>query len=763
MRTAYFEAAWRSGASVDVRLKDGFRLGDYRIFPLEGRVIGVGTDLHIQPKAMEVLLALGSRPQQVVSRSELLEAVWSGIVVGDEVLTRCIHELRHTFADDANDPTLIATIPKRGYRLLVAPEPLEPPASVTTVPEPALGFAVRRYMLATLAAALVVSIILFGTRFLPTPEQGAVRIAVMPFCNIGGDADNVYYSDGVASDVIDYLATHPDSRVVARTSSFQFGCKDASVADAASTLGVDYIVEGSVRRDRNTLHVSASLVDSAGFALWSSTYTRSPDKVFDITGSVAKSIEEKLGLNVDPAAQTAWRARAPAALESYDYYKLGQYYVWRRTASDIERAIELFNTAIQKDAKFALAYTGLADAYALLAVYGDISSADAAARMQGAVDTALELDSELPEAYTSLGSLLELRGEYSAAADAYQAAIKRKPSFALAHMWLGHVLMLQDKVSEALGHFEHAYALDRLNVVAGVNVARALGAGGQGDQALRLLAELRENFPEDAVAHIGTSMWARAYGQFDISYKSARQLVKMTPEDPTSNALLGQAAISLDSIDEGLTQLSEALRLAPQNWVIIDWYADGLFLLGHFQEQHSFLEQQLQQADAQNIRLAGRERRILDLRVGQARLMVGDTAGAIERLDAGFDELVRVPIDVTDEIMYLGYRALAYRESGADKTADRVLAEALRIADVAEQNGFKAPIMNVRIAAILALSGKADQSLDRLDAALSHGFLEYRVLTRDPAWNSLRGSPDFERIVQEMQTRTRLAAAELAE
>ena len=172
MRVAYFPTTRQPGSAVYANLESGFRLGDHRVRPLEGKVDGPEGDRHIQPKAMEVLLVLAARPGQVISRQELLDKVWQGMVVGDEVLTRCIHELRHAFADDALDSKIIATIPKRGYQLLLSPEPLAPvwPQAGLKISE---WTGVAGYLRVAVIAVMVVASVGAGGRFLNAPEPGS--------------------------------------------------------------------------------------------------------------------------------------------------------------------------------------------------------------------------------------------------------------------------------------------------------------------------------------------------------------------------------------------------------------------------------------------------------------------------------------------------------------------------------------------------------------------------------------------------------------
>jgi len=227
-----------------------------------------GRTVRLEPKVMEVLLCLARHPGDTCSKERLFQAVWPNIIVTEDVLKRCIAELRRAFDDDARNPHLIETIPKRGYRLLVS---VSAPAAATA----------------------------------PAPSEGAVTdsIVVLPFANISADPENEYFADGITEEIIDALAQIPELRVVARTSAFSFKGKYIDLRIVGEQLKVRTLLEGSVRRAHNRLRITAQLVSAEdGYHLWSERYDREMTDVFAVQEEIARAIAERLKITQQRSA-----------------------------------------------------------------------------------------------------------------------------------------------------------------------------------------------------------------------------------------------------------------------------------------------------------------------------------------------------------------------------------------------------------------------------------------------------------------------------
>ena len=241
-------------------MKDDLRVGSWLVAPSLNSISCQGKTVRLEPKVMGVLLCLAGHPGETRTKEQLFQAVWPHTVVTEDVLKRCIAELRRAFKDDARNPHIIETISKRGYRLVA---PVNVPATAATAA--------------------------------PTESTVGDSIVVLPFLNMSADPENEYFADGMTEEIIDALAQIPELRVVARTSAYCFKGKHIDLRVVGEQLRVRTVLEGSVRRAGNRLRVTAQLVNTAnGFHLWSERYDREIKDVFAIQEEIARAIAQRL-------------------------------------------------------------------------------------------------------------------------------------------------------------------------------------------------------------------------------------------------------------------------------------------------------------------------------------------------------------------------------------------------------------------------------------------------------------------------------------
>src|SRR5499427_4289409 len=257
-------------------------------------------------------------------------------------------------------------------------------------------------------------------------------LAVLPFVNMSGDKDNEYFSDGMTEELISALANVEGLRVASRTSSFAFKGKNLSIRKIGEELTVGAVLEGSVRREGDRLRITAQLINVADDNhIWSKTYDRELKSLFaleeDIARSIAEALQRKL-VAVKPATTN---------LDAHDLYLRGLYFLNRRTASALAKAVEYFEQAIAQDPRYALAYVGLADATQLRVEYDAVAPAEVLPRAKAAAQRALALDPALAEAHTSMGSIYAYDYEFPAALQEYRTALALKPDYPTAHHWYG--------------------------------------------------------------------------------------------------------------------------------------------------------------------------------------------------------------------------------------------------------------------------------------------------------------------------------------
>ena len=539
-----------------------FKLGPFEVYPSQSLLRHIGTanltedtkeqnpGIHLEPKVMAVLERLAREPLQVVSRHSLLDDVWTGTVVTEEVVTRCISELRTALGDSSKAPRFIQTIPKKGYKLLQAPAPLEAARSTSPAqaPEPGstdnslLGSVSRPAStpagqgrpglywalvgsLIIAAMAVGAAAIMFLQERAPvtadpvaiaelSPEQATPSIAILPFATLDSGAESNYFGAGLAEELLNALANVPGLRVVSRLAAADARLADTQLAQPVSpippgtdsrastvggdvsaigkTLGVDNVLTGSVRRMNNQVRVTAQLVrTSDGVLLWADQFEGDLSDVFQIQDEIAAAIVGALRLQLTEPVRVA---RISQDMDALDYYLLGRHHWHQRTADSLRRAIELFQQAVSVDPEMAIAYSGLADAYLLLADYGNMAHEEAQALARPAIETALRLDANLAEAHASQGMFYLSTGQAEPAERALRNAVRLNPGYNMAHMWLGSTIAMRGQVKAAHKYYLKAYRLDPLHPVINQNVAMSFATIGDYDSAQTILQKLDPRF-----------------------------------------------------------------------------------------------------------------------------------------------------------------------------------------------------------------------------------------------------------------------------
>ena len=276
------------------------RIGEWRANPSSGQISRAGETLRVDARSMRLLVYLAERAGQVVSIDELLEKVWTGVIVTPDSVYQAVTSLRRLLGDDSKQPAYIATVPRLGYRMVATVAPWAE-TSVRPAPRGATQLAAGACVILALALALYI----YG-RFGSTvqasgaPVAAQHSVAVLPFLDLTSESmDQEYFADGMTEELIDRLSKIPGMRVAPPTSSFYFKNKKLSVSDIAKALRVAYVLDGSLRQSGPTIRVAARLVRADnGFVAWSETYDRQSNDVLkvqdDIAGEVAKALQREL-------------------------------------------------------------------------------------------------------------------------------------------------------------------------------------------------------------------------------------------------------------------------------------------------------------------------------------------------------------------------------------------------------------------------------------------------------------------------------------
>ena len=433
----------------------GFFIADWRVSPAEGLISRDSELVHLEPKAMEVLVYLASRPGEVITREELERDVWHGALVGYDAVTSTVIKLRKALQDSARQPRFIATIPKKGYQL-IAPisypegsEGYEPAVYVTNEPkaDAQRGRQTRSVHRSGLVIVVLAGILVLGLVWLwpsvlsppgpltPPDGQNSIvlpSIVVLPFENLNDDPKQEYLVDGITEDIITDLSRLSKLLVIASNTSFTYKGRQVSPEEVGADLNVRYVLKGSIRQLGNVVRVNVQLVDAkTGFNAWAERYDRKIAEVFAVQDEVTQSIVNALAVKLTSQEKHRLAQRTTDNLKAYDFFQEGQRLSRVSTKETSQQSREAYRNAIELDPGYGRAHGALAYTLGFEYLRG---WADAPL---GNLDRALELakkavtlDDSIPQTYWALGYVYLRRKEYDNAEKAVSQAINIAPNYA---------------------------------------------------------------------------------------------------------------------------------------------------------------------------------------------------------------------------------------------------------------------------------------------------------------------------------------------
>lgn len=527
----------------------------------ELRKHGVKVKLHGQQPFL-VLSLLLERAGQVVTREELSQKLWTGdtFVDFEHGLATAISKIRDALGDSAESPRFVETIPRRGYRFIAEVATLDAPLSSRQESADSEAYSPRdqiqlesanravaqkarlqplAWKIAGLILVTLVGLLLWKVRYKSGPAAAGVApansvrsLAVLPLESLSGDASQDYFADGMTDELITDLGQIGALRVISRTSVMAYKHTRKPLPQVARELNVDAVIEGTVLRSGNEVRITAQLIDAAADKhLWANSYQGDLRDTLALQNKVAREIAEQIRINLTPEEQALLKRARVVDPQAYEDYLKGRYFWNKRTADGLEKAADYFGDAIKKDPGYAQAYAGLADSYALLGdwEYGVFSPNKAFPKAKAAAAKALELDSSLGEAHTSLAFVSDLYDwDWSVAEREFRRAIELNPGYATAHQWYGWHLSEMGRNGEALVEMRKAESLDPLSLIISADVAEEL-----------------------LVAH-----------SFDESIQQSRKTVEMDPNFAAAHYELGQAYVQKHMYKEAITELKEAIELS---------------------------------------------------------------------------------------------------------------------------------------------------------------------------------------------------------
>ena len=469
-----------------------YEFGEFRLDALR-RVLSAradGSSLQVTGKIFDTLLLFVERAGQLLDKRTLMETLWPNVVVEESNLTQTIHTLRRLLGERPDDHRYIVTVPGRGYRF-VAQVTLR---TIEELPQPA-----KRKTLAASAVAMVVLAgvafwLLQGSRHAErsTPIQPTqLSIAVMPFVDMSEAQDQAYFAEGLSEEILNVLAQSTALRVTARTSSFAFKGRNVDIPTIAGALKVTHVLEGSVRKSGSRLRITAQLVDGVGSAhLWSQTYDRDETDIFGIQDDIAAAVAESLQVTLTGNAQARPAQTRNAA--AFELYLQGKYFFNRRGESDLARAQDYFQRALQLDPNYARAWAGLAGVYT---VSWERVPPESTEEWATAVERALQLGPNIAEAHVRAAQYYGWLGRLEISKAHCQRAIALNPSDPLVLSVSAGREFEEGRWSEGIALQRRAVTVDPLAAVGHGNLGSYLAAIGEWEEAIGEFEKARELSP----------------------------------------------------------------------------------------------------------------------------------------------------------------------------------------------------------------------------------------------------------------------------
>jgi len=463
------------------------------------------------------------------------------------------------------------------------------------------------------------------------PSAAMDRVAVLPLINISPDPDDAYFTDGMTEELIYTLSKVAGLKVIAQTSVMTYKGTDIPVRQIGRELGVGSVLEGSVRKSGDRVRITVQLINAANEEhLWSQRYDRMLADVFSIQEGIAHDVTEELRSVLHPVkpspAGSVSRKRPTVDLAAYTLYLRGRHFWSRRSREAMEKAIEYFQQAIAADPGFAVAYSGLADCYTVMANHGHAQPSEAFGKAREAARKAIELDPDLAEAHASLGLVYaEFERDHETAEAEFRRAIDLNPNYTSAHHWYANELMSLGRSEEALHEIEKASELDPHSLMIRYAKGAALQELGRLEEAQSSFRKALEVEPGFAPAMVSLAETEMAFWNWDEAERPIREILQRgTPADPViqffyaysrliqsdvgpaerfidafmeqslSTPILGQRiGILLNFLrrfDEAVTVLRRSRELHPRNEATPLYLAYALAKAGHHEEAVKLLD-----------------------------------------------------------------------------------------------------------------------------------------------------------------------------
>ena len=617
-----------------IQLFEGFTLDLTRGCLLRG-----GEPVHLRPQAFEVLKYLVEKRGRLISKDELIDEVWQGRAVTDGSLSKCIEEVREALGDD--DKKYVQNVPRRGYifdpgagerelgeaiqvrseqidvvRVIVEEEEETGDAAVaartTSTPgvaaaRPGLGSGIIRKMFLRSAAGLLILALAAGAAYYisrrgsggPTTAAGVKSLAVLPFRPLLPGGRDEVLELGMADTLITRLSALGVVAVRPVSAVRRYTGLEQDAAQAGRELGVEAVLDGTVQRAGERVRVTARLVRvTDGGQLWSGQFDEKFTDIFGLQDAICSRVAGALALHLSGEEERRLTKRHTSSAAAYELYLRGRYHLFKLMPTEVRKGGEFFQEAVNLDPAYALAYTGIADAYRTLPITSDVAPNDAFPKAKEAVTKALELDDSLAEAHAISGWIkFWFDWDWAGSESEFRRAIDLNPNNADARRGYAHLLSNTGRHEEALREVARARELDPLSLITNTLQGQFLHSAGRDDEAVRSFERAFELDPNFWVAHVNLAnvfirkkMYGQALAQLAKAREQSRGNTHAISVTGHVLALSGERERARGVLEE-LRRLSGERHVPPYNLAVVH---HGL---GEREETLAWLERAYEERD----------------------------------------------------------------------------------------------------------------------------------------------------------------------
>ncbi|MGD0503346.1 MAG: winged helix-turn-helix domain-containing protein [Steroidobacteraceae bacterium] len=763
--------------------RDTFQIGEWLVQPALD-TISRGLEIHkLEPRMMRLLVFLADSAGSVVSIDRLLEEVWSGVVVGSASVYQAVSQLRKLLGDVDAQPTYIATIPRKGYRLVApvtqlaagvagasgpmagAPAAAQTPAA-GQAPAPGASSAAppfaadgphsnrrwrwgTRTMAGGLAAIALTAALIFTWTRTTVPVSGN-SIVVLPFVDLTAEKADQSFCDGLTEELSNWLSQIPTLRVVARTSAFAFRGRGEDVREIGKALDTTHILEGSMRRTGDRIRITVQLIDARnGFHLWSRNFDKTKDDAISVQEDISRSVADSLKVRLTAGVEGQFALRRTNDPDAYQEYLLARHFDQQLTPESTDQAIDLYRQVLRADPKFVSAYARLARAYLNRGFFHDTPTAEVAAQMDPLIASALRLDDRLSDAYAVRGALRAVQARPAEALEDLKRAIELDPSNMGAFAEIGRMALLDGRPGDSLKSYDHAAELDPLNSTLQEQRCTALGDLMRYEEAaeacerarilqpksaaaldrLAALAESRGDIPS-ALRWNSEAIKAEPAGDFDLYWARAAYFLDLVLPDPA------RATVETGRVE---AKEQEGADAALVRVVFCQSGVEGL--RAYLNASH---------LDRSSHGPALMEAAYAHLLLGEATEVEGLLQRALRAPDllAGFADSPwyargELPIGASYRVDLAAAELLLGRRAEAEKQLNTVRT----MIDRMITNGVSRHATYELRARVFALLGRGDEAMRDLQTAARLGWRRAWWATHEPYFASLRSRVDFKELV----------------